>query len=446
MGAVCVTYCVGGLEPVQLASPGRMPRSRRWSSSAARRGCGSGVNNPLLHHKVRDFRTQFEVFEKLCVAGTELDDPLTAFREIDRVLDAAARYKRPVYIEIPRDMVDVVPEHAAPVSAGRRRRAIRRRLAEAVDEAERWISSCQRPMIMAGVEIHRFGLQDELLALAEGRRFPIATTMLGKSVIPRDAPALRRPLRRGDGPRRGHAVRRGERLRAAARRVHDRHQPRHLHRQARPRQVHLRHERAAAHPPPSLSTTCGSTTSSASWPHRQTRQRAKRAMPHDFDLGNAKFVLKPDEPITIARLIARLNELLDDETIVIADIGDSLFAATELVMRGRTEFISPAYYTSMGFSVPAALGAQCGAPRLAGAGDRRRRRVPDDRHGALDDRPPRLLDDRDRARQPRLRHRALPAPGRASTTSIPGSITSCRKSSAAARVTKSAPKANSTRP
>ena len=47
---------------------------------------------------------------------------------------------------------------------------------------------------------------------------------------------------------------------------------------------------------------------------------------------------------------------------MIADIGDSLFAATELVIRGRTEFISPAYYTSMGFSVPAALGAQVAGP------------------------------------------------------------------------------------
>jgi indolepyruvate decarboxylase len=35
-----------------------------------------------------------------------------------------------------------------------------------------------------------------------------------------------------------------------------------------------------------------------------------------------------------------------------------LFAATELVSRERTEFVSPAYYTSMGFAIPAALGAE----------------------------------------------------------------------------------------
>ena len=43
------------------------------------------------------------MFEKLCVAGAELNDPLTAFREIDRVLAACQRYKRPVYLEIPRE-------------------------------------------------------------------------------------------------------------------------------------------------------------------------------------------------------------------------------------------------------------------------------------------------------------------------------------------------------
>jgi indolepyruvate decarboxylase len=63
-------------------------------------------------------------------------------------------------------------------------------------------------------------------------------------------------------------------------------------------------------------------------------------------------------------MIARLNESLNDETVVIADIGDALFSATELVIRGRTEFISPAYYTSMGFSLPAALGAQMARPDL----------------------------------------------------------------------------------
>ena len=67
--------------------------------------------------------------------------------------------------------------------------------------------------------------------------------------------------------------------------------------------------------------------------------------------------------VTIRRLFQRLDDLLDDDVVVIADIGDALFGAVDLTIRNRTEFISPAYYTSMGFAVPAALGAQFAAPQ-----------------------------------------------------------------------------------
>ena len=47
-----------------------------------------------------------------------------------------------------------------------------------------------------------------------------------------------------------------------------------------------------------------------------------------------------------------------------ADIGDSMFGATDLFIRHRTEFLGPAYYASMGFAVPACVGAQLANPRL----------------------------------------------------------------------------------
>ena len=145
-------------------------------------GVRERFNNPLLHHRVKDFRTQYEVFRRLCVAAADLTDANTALRDIDRVLAAVVRYRRPGFIELPRDMVGVVPAgphrptpvppHSNPES-----------LAEALAEAVRRITSARRPVIIADVEIHRFGLQDKLLALAEGAGIPIAATMLGKSVV-----------------------------------------------------------------------------------------------------------------------------------------------------------------------------------------------------------------------------------------------------------------------
>ena len=87
-----------------------------------------------------------------------------------------------------------------------------------------------------------------------------------------------------------------------------------------------------------------------------------RQIPESITVEEDEFKLEPDAKITVSRLFARLNEQLTEDTIVIADIGDSLFGATELVIKGRTEFLSPAYYTSMGFSLPASLGAQVARP------------------------------------------------------------------------------------
>ncbi len=359
MGAVCVTYCVGGLSLANSVAGAYAEKSPVVVITGSP-GMQERHNNPLLHHRVRDFRTQYDVFEKLCIAGTELSDPQTAFHEIDRVLNAAARFKRPVYIEIPRDMVSVVPEmphrfqdtHLTSDPDA---------LKEAVAEAERWLNSCERPAIVAGVELHRFALQDELLALAEGSQIPITTTVLGKSVISETHPLF---VGLYEGAMGNDQVTQfveesdcllllgtfmtdinlgiytanldpGKCIYATSEQLRIRHH--HYHNVLL---VDFIRELAARQPKPP--------------------RRAIPDLPHRVE----KFVLKPEQPISITRLIGRLNESLDDETIVIADIGDSLFSASELVIRGRTEFISPAYYTSMGFSVPAALGAQMARPDL----------------------------------------------------------------------------------
>ena len=66
---------------------------------------------------------------------------MVAFREIDRVLDASARFKRPVYLELPRNMVKSCPsfghkiQNVVPQSDAQA-------LAEAVDETCERLNSC----------------------------------------------------------------------------------------------------------------------------------------------------------------------------------------------------------------------------------------------------------------------------------------------------------------
>ena len=68
--------------------------------------------------------------------------------------------------------------------------------------------------------------------------------------------------------------------------------------------------------------------------------------------------------LTVRRLFERLNAFLSEQTVVVADVGDALFGAMDLFIRQRTEFLGPAYYASMGFAVPASVGAQLANPKL----------------------------------------------------------------------------------
>src|SRR5437764_9513948 len=180
LGAVCITYCVGGLKVANTTAEAFGEKSPVVVIIGAP-GMKEREKNPLLHHKVREFDTQKKVFEQLTVASTVLNDPQTAFQEIDRVLHAALRYKRPVYIELPRDVV-LTPGIRHPM-ADLHERSDAKTLRAALAEAQEMINAARQPVILADVEVHRFSLQDELLRLARKTNIPVAATVLGKSVI-----------------------------------------------------------------------------------------------------------------------------------------------------------------------------------------------------------------------------------------------------------------------
>ncbi len=353
LGACCVTYCVGGLSLVNSIAGAYAEKSPVVVISGAP-GMDERRNNPLLHHKVRDFNTQREVFEKITVANASLDDPLTAFREIDRCLAAALRYKRPVYMEIPRDRVQAtaIYPHQPSSEETSSDPAV---LQEALAEAKAMINSSRRPVIIAGIEMHRFGLGQEVVKLAEQAGIPMCSTLLGKSVV-----SEKHPLYLGvyEGAMGRETVRKyveesdcvillgafmtdinlgiftanldlGKCLYVTSEQLRIRHH--HYHDVLLTDFMQgLLHADLA---PP------------------------KAKLPKSKDVTTA-YKAKPDASITNRRLFARINELLDENMVVIADVGDCLFGASDLTIYRHTEFISPAYYTSMGFAVPASIGAQ----------------------------------------------------------------------------------------
>lgn len=381
LGAVCTTYCVGGLKVANTTAEAFAEKSPVVVISGAP-GMKEREKNPLLHHKVREFDTQKKVFDQLTIASTVLSDPQTAFQEIDRVLHTALRFKRPVYIELPRDLVFVpgIPHHKTPEI---HERSDRRCLREALAEAEQMINRARQPVVLADVEVHRFGLQDQVLKLVEKTGIPVAATVLGKSVI-----GEQHPLYLGiyEGAMGREEVRQyvegsdclimlgafmtdinlgiytahldpARSIYATSERLSIRY---HTYEDVRFRdfvsgllRLPLRRRAAGKIPhPPAAATEPGALTA----PGREA----------SADRGAVRTPRPAPRPekITVKRLFERLNAFLSDTTVVVADVGDALFGATDLFIRHRTEFISPAYYTSMGFAVPACIGAQLANPKL----------------------------------------------------------------------------------
>ena len=360
MGVVCVTYCVGGLSVCNSTAGAYAEKSPIVVISGAP-GLSERKKGALLHHQVRDFRTQLEVFEKITIAAVELTDSLTAFATIDRTLDACYRYKRPVYIELPRDMVHVSP----PVSHAYRLQKIAadpQALREALAETSARLAQAKRPVILAGVELHRFGLQDQLVQFAERANIPIAATMLGKSVV-----GERHPLYVGvyEGAL-GKAevtqfVEDSDLILLLGTFMTDINLGIYTANLDVNRCVYVTSEQLQIsnhhfHDVSLIDFLSGLLNTDL--------PPSNRVIPESLQPTKLPLTLdvEPVRPISISRLIKMIDRRLDAKTIVIADIGDALFAATELVIHQRGEFLSPAYYTSMGFSVPATLGACIARP------------------------------------------------------------------------------------
>ena len=103
IGCVVVTYSVGASKVINAVQCAYAERSPLIVISGAP-GMNERNEDFLLHHMVGSFNSQKKLFENITCASVVLDNPSTAGYEIDKALEALKHYKRPIYIELPRDV------------------------------------------------------------------------------------------------------------------------------------------------------------------------------------------------------------------------------------------------------------------------------------------------------------------------------------------------------
>ena len=275
------------------------------------------------------------------------------------MLNAVYWRKRPGYIELPRDMVGMQgSEHQRPSTGGLH--SDPETLDAALSNAIAFINQSENPVILAGAELHRFGFRDKLLRLTEEKRIPVVTTLLGKSVMP-EAHPLYLGIYGGAMGRTEITtlVETSDCLIILGAFMTDVNLGIYTANLERSRSIYAASDKIKV---------CYSTYEDVTFEDfldglcaPQLHKRPEANLEWVLEVSEP-FVMEPDQALTVKRLFQHLNLFLHDELTVIPDVGDSLWGAADLRLPEQTEFISQAYYTSMGFAIPAAVGAQLGKP------------------------------------------------------------------------------------
>jgi indolepyruvate decarboxylase len=361
IGLVCVTYCVGGLNVVNAIAGAYAEKSPVVVISGAP-GRKDREKDPLLHHKVKTFDTQRRVYEEVTVASTVLLDEQRAAEEIVRCVQACLRHKRPVYIEVPHDIVDRTIDIPA-IEPIQTLRSDALSLKAALGETLEMIAGAKRPVLLAGVELHRFGVTDLALKLAERANIPIASDLLSKSAVAENHPlylgvyggamssdaAVRQYVESSDC-----VLMLGTFITDMSMGIYTARLDRNRTVLATTETIGVRYH----HYENVQFVDFLKALSSASI----KRKKFSHPNPHTDPKPLTKSELTDELNMKQVIRIVSLN--LDENCCVVSDVGDGLFGALGIRTRRRAEFIAPAYYLSMGFAVPASIGVSMANPSL----------------------------------------------------------------------------------
>ena len=365
LGVAVITYSVGGLNMLNAVGCAYAEKSPLVVISGAP-GMRERRQHELLHHKVRTYETQFRVYQEVTGYAAVINNPLTASVQIQTALHACVTRKRPVYLEVPRDMVNAEIEIIDAEFPAEKldRGALREAVAEAVELCNR----AKRPVLLAGVETARYGLQKEIIRLAERLGVPVTATALDKSAFPERHPQY---IGVYDGAIGNPDVRRavedsdcllmlGTFLSDMNLGIYTAHLDTNRTVYATAERIQIKHHQY----------------SNVGFRHFvQALLHASGLRPHRFrasDKFDSRLRPTNHRHITVVDMLYEIDQFLDDRMIVVTDVGDCLFGALELRTSKRTAFLAPANYATMGFGVPGALGAAVADPKrqvLAIVGD-----------------------------------------------------------------------------
>ncbi|HYZ16704.1 MAG TPA: thiamine pyrophosphate-binding protein [Candidatus Acidoferrum sp.] len=317
-------------------------------------------NGALMHHTLGEgeFGHFARAYAEVTVARAELTVE-NAADEIDRVLIAALRERRPAYLAIPVDVaVEPLRAPSAPLHVSEPRFSSAA-LDAFVARARTMLAQAGSAVVLGDFLADRFAVQPQLRRLVERGGFPHATLAMGKGLFDEtaldfigtfagrgSAPEVRERIVRADvviaaGVRFYDGITAGFTQDILDERLID----------IQPFATRIGGERFAPLPMRrALEGLIGVVEElGRSW--RQTPVRVRQRAPRS-----------DDEALSQAELWSQIGSFLRTDDIVVADLGTAYFGAALMPLPHGARLIGQPLWASIGYALPAAYGAQLAAP------------------------------------------------------------------------------------
>jgi indolepyruvate decarboxylase len=349
LGVAVVTYGAGAFNLVNAVAGAYAERSPVVVVAGAP-GAHERASGLLLHHQARAIDSQLAVFKEITCDQAALTDPAAAPHDVARVLRSARELSLPVYIEVPRDVVNAaakavptLPQRPADPSA----------LAECAEEILGRLSQAKSAVIVVDVEVRRYRIEERVATLARKLGIPVVTTFMGRGLLDGAPDVLSGTyLGLAGDPAITGLVEGADLLLLLGVILSDINFAL-SHQRLDPRRTVLAIGRTVSighHVYPDLPVDDLVDALNA----RAQRVRAAARGPHQ-GATYARGLVADETAIAPSDIACAVNDLFDRHGAMpmTSDVGDCLFVAMEI---DNTTLAAPGYYAGMGFGVPAGIG------------------------------------------------------------------------------------------
>lgn len=354
LGAACITYGVG-VNIVNAVSQAFMESSPLVIISGAP-GQEELAKSHHLHHLIHKststsfYNTQLEFFREITVCQEVLSDADLAPMQIQKALKLAHQYKKPVYIEIPRNQI-LAP--ISPTFSSDRENKHEEHLQQALRETEKLLSKAKRPVIWLGHEILRHGLSSSIKNFIEKQQIPFVTSLLGKTVLDETHPLfagvyqgqLSRPELCAFMDKTDFALILGVILSDFDTGLFT---------------AKLDYEKKVLATSDEILIGKKTYRDLSLTDFIQGLESFQPSLKDTISIPKPSlpfFEATPNKKIEAQKIFDCLQKYISDELLIVSDIGDCLFGSSDLVLP-QNSFLACAYFATLGFGVPGALGAE----------------------------------------------------------------------------------------